>query len=200
MCATLHDLSLVQNDDLITVPYGGQAMCYHDAGNAPVLDSLHKIKFCLCIQCAGGLVHNDESRILCQLTLSTGKVLSVFGQLALIAAGALQNIVMYLRIPCSKDHLIICNSFVPHFYIVGDRVLKQHDILIDHCDRACKHAAVNVCGRLSVKQQLTLPGLIQSRYQFADGRLSAAAGSHYRNALPRFYIHGEIGDHGLGKT
>ena len=56
MRASLDYLAALQDDNLVAVPDGGQAMGDYDAGNAPIPDGVDHLIFRLGIQGGGGLV------------------------------------------------------------------------------------------------------------------------------------------------
>ena len=68
MRASLYNLSLIQDNDLIAVADGGKTVGDHDAGNAAFADGADDIILCLCIQGRGGLIHDADGGILGQGT------------------------------------------------------------------------------------------------------------------------------------
>ena len=181
MRSALHHLAVVQDDDLVAVPDGRKAMRDNDAGDAPALDRLDELVLRPGIQRGGGLVQDDNMRILGQypgnlhpLALTAGQIVSALGDPSLIAAGSGHDVVVDLSVSCSQDDLEIFDGVIPHFDVVSDGVLKQDDVLIHHRYAAGEHRAVDFGNRFSVEQDLAAPWLIQPGDQLGDRGFSAA--------------------------
>ena len=84
----------------------------------------------------------QHARYLHALPLAARKVLAALGQLILIAALALHDILVQLRVARRHDHLKVLYGGIPHFYIVGDGILEKDYVLIHYGQRAGEHAAV----------------------------------------------------------
>ena len=139
-----------------------------DAGKAALLDRFHQFIFRFRVQGAGGFIHNDNGRILGQhpgdfqpLALAAGKILAALGELPVESPVAGDDVVVDLGVVGSIDHFKILDGVVPHLDIVGDGILKEHDILVHHGDGAGEDAAVDGADGLSVKEDFPAPGLIQ---------------------------------------
>ena len=202
MGAPLHDHALVEDDDLVTVTDGGQAVGDDDAGDAPVADGLDRLVLRPGIEGAGRLVQNDDRGILGQdpgdlqaLALAAGQVLAVFRDPAVIAARPLHDIVVDLGVAGRQDDFKILDRVIPHADVVGDGVLKQDDVLVHDRDRARKDTPGNVSDGLAVEEDLAAPGLVEAADELADGRLAAAAAAHDGNPASRLQGHGEVPDH-----
>ena len=175
-----------------------------DTGDSPALDRAHHVVFRTGVQSAGSFIQNDNGRILGQhagdfqaLPLSAGQVFSVFGQHPVITAGAFQYIAMDLGVPRSYDDFKIGDRFVPHPDVVGNRVFKQRNILINHGYRAGKHASRDGRNRFSVVQDFSAPRLIQPRDQLGQRTFSASAGAYKSDPAAGLQGHGKIPDQRL---
>ena len=103
---------------------------------------------------------------------------------------------MDLRVTRREDHLKVGDGRVPHADVIGDGVLKQHDLLVHHGDGAREHIARNLRNGPAVEEDLPLPRLIQAGDQLADRRFSTAACPDDGHPATRLQVHGEVGDDG----
>ena len=99
---------------------------------------------------------------------------------------------MDLGISGRHDHFKILYAVIPHADIGCNGVLKQNDFLIHDGHRACEDTSVDRGDRLSVKQDLSAPGLIKSRDQTAQSRLSAAVMAYYSDSVTLYKRVGKI--------
>ena len=199
MGSALRDLSSVQHNDLVTVPDGRQPVRDNNTGDPPAVDGFHHIEFRFGIQRAGGLIQDDDRRILRKRTgdfqplpLSAGKVFPVFDQLSLVASRPLHNILMDLRVPGSADHFRILYGGIPHPDIVGNGIFKQNDLLFYHGNRSRKDRARDFPDRFPVKQDLAGPRLIKARDQLAYRGFPASGRSDDRHTASGFHFQGEF--------
>ena len=170
MCSALDHVAVIHYDDLVAVTYGGKTVSNNDAGNSSVLDGLYDLIFGLGIKCTCCLVKDDDRGILCKhsrdfdsLTLTAREILTALGKLVVIAAVTLHNVLVELCVPRRHNHFKVLDGAIPHFDVVGNRVLEKNNILVNDRKRSCKHASVNLCHWLAVKEDFTTPRLIKSR-------------------------------------
>jgi hypothetical protein len=83
MGTPLYNLSSVEDNNLITITNGAQAMCNDDAGATPPSDIIINNFFRMGIQSAGSFIKDQDGGIVYQcsgdfqpLTLSTAKIVS----------------------------------------------------------------------------------------------------------------------------
>lgn len=146
---------------------------HNDAGDSSVFHCFDKVVFGLGVKCARRFVQNDDRWVLrknsCDLeplTLTARKILASLGNAVIETTVASHDLLVQLRIPRRKDHLKVLNRVVPHFDVFGDRAFKKRDFLIDNGERTREHVTVYFREVLAVVQNLSAPGLIQSRHQF----------------------------------
>ena len=161
---------MIHYDDLVAVTDGGKAVSNNDAGNSSVLNGLDHLVFGLGIKCRGCLVKDDDGGILCKhtrnfhsLTLTAREILAALGNLVVITAVTLHNALVELCVARRHNHFKVLDGAIPHFYVVGNRVLEKNNILVNDRKRSCKHASVNLCHWLAVKENFSTPRLIKSR-------------------------------------
>ena len=150
MGAPLHNLSLVQHDDLVAVPDGAQPVGDNDAGNAPRVDGLDDLILGPRVQGAGGLVHDADGGVLAQgpgdlqpLPLPAAQVPSAVQQLVQEAAFPGHDVVIDARVPGRQRHLEVLDGVVPHFDVLAHRVLKQGNVLVDDRYGSGEHVPVD---------------------------------------------------------
>ena len=69
-----------------------------------------------------------------------------------------------LGIPCGQRDLEILNGGIPHADVVGDGILKDHNVLIHHRQRPGEFFPADASHGLTVEKDLAAPGLIQPGY------------------------------------
>lgn len=151
----------------------------------------YNIVFRFGIECARRLIENDYRRILREharylhaLTLTAGEILAALCQLISVAAVALHDILVELRIARRHYHFEILYGIIPHFYIVCYGILKKDDILIHYGKRAGKYASVYLRNGLAVKKYFTAPRLIKPRYELESVDLPHPEGPTKATRLP----------------
>ena len=168
MCAALDDFAVVEDNDLIAVADRRETVGDHDAGDAPFLDSTDQLIFCLGIEGACRFVHDDDRGILGEnagdlqsLSLAAGHIPASLDDLPFIAIRSLHDIVVDLGVSGSHDDLEIFDRIVPHPDIIGDRIFEEDDILVHDSKGAGEYTAVDLGDLLSVKEDLSAPGLVK---------------------------------------
>ena len=106
---------------------------------------------------------------------------------------------MDLGVARREDHLVVLDRRIPHLDIVGDRIFKQRDILIYDSQRSPENSFIDLPDRLSVKEDLTAPGLMQTRQELGERGFAAAGSADKGNALSGLKRHAEILDQGLSQ-
>ena len=97
---------------------------------------------------------------------------------------------MDLGVSGSQDDFEVLDAVVPHAYIVGNGIFEQDDVLVDDRQGTRKDASVDLRAFLSVKQDLTAPGMIEARDQFGNGGFAAAGGTDQGD--PAAGLHGQV--------
>ena len=90
------------------------------------------------VQRACRFVHDDDRRVLREhardlhaLALAAGKVVAALADPVLVAAFALHDVLVQLRVARGPYHLKIVDRVVPQADIAGDGVLKKGYLLVD---------------------------------------------------------------------
>lgn len=136
VAASLDDLAVLHDDDLIAVADGGQPVGYDHAGTAPAFDIVHDLFFHKGIQGAGGLVHDQNRRVgdqragdLQTLALPAGHIITALCQDILICPGLLRDDIMDAGVLCRLYHVLLQNALIPHGQIIPDRTGEQGNAL-----------------------------------------------------------------------
>ena len=121
MRAALDHFPVIQDNDLITVPYSGQSVGNHDTCYSSVLDGIHYFIFRPSIKGGGSFVKNDYSGILRQdpcdlhsLSLSSGEIIAAFSHPVFIPAFSLYDVAVDMGIPCCHYHFKVLYGLIPH--------------------------------------------------------------------------------------
>ena len=185
MCALLYDASLLQDDDQVTVPDGGQAVGDHK-GRPPLHQLVHTRLDDLLrpgIDGAGRLVKNECRRI-CdrgardgeELTLALGEVGPVAGQHGIISLRkAPDKAVRIGELRCTH-HFFIRGVELSVPDILPDSVGKQVRILQDDPERPAQIAFFDLVDIDVVVADLTVLNVIEAVDQVCDRRLAGPGG------------------------
>src|SRR5690554_3876969 len=203
MCSPLHHLTLIQDNDLITIPDGGEAVGNDDQGDALRFHRLHDQVLRLGIQGTGGLIQDQDGGPLGQgpgnlqaLSLAPREVLAPFFNHMGVASRPSHDVFVNLGIFAGFDHGGFINGLVPQGEVVEDGVFKERYVLIHHRDGGGKNLAGNLLPGDAVEKDLTRPGLVEPRDELTNGGLTASGGAHQGDAAPWFDREGETLDEG----
>ena len=205
--SSLDDLAEVHDDDLVAVPNGRQAVGDDQAGAAASPQVIHHALLGRGVECTRGFVKHQERRVLGQrsrnfepLPLSAAEVASALVERAVVSALPRGDVVVDAGVLGGADQVAVGDRRVPECQIVADRALEHHDRLIDQGQRVAQLGGRTLGARLSVEQDLTRLGFVQSADEARNGRLTAARSADQGNAPSGFDRQVEVVDERLGQA
>ena len=192
MTATLHNLAFVENEYLVGILDGGQAMGYGYSCTAlhQTLQSLLYKAFGLCIQSGSSLIQYQYRRILkygtCYahpLALATGQASATVSYHRIITVLTFHDEVMRIGNLGRLDDLLHSGILHSEGYVVVESVVEEDSLLIYITDQRTQIAYPHVLHILAVYQYLSAAHIMIPGNQVHKGRLATARLTYQSNGL-----------------
>src|ERR1700682_5953409 len=184
--ALLRDAAIFQDDDLVGIADGAQAVS-NGADGAPLheaFECLHHQPLRLGIERRGGLVEDEDGRVADDrardadaLPLATGERLASFAQQGVVTLGHPDDEPVRVRELRGLENLFIAGVGPPVGDVLPQRGAKQDRVLQHESDlraQALEHVVADV---YSVDQDPPRGRIVESRYQTDDRGFSCSRGA-----------------------
>src|SRR5579863_869184 len=170
--AAFDHLALVEDDDLVAVADGGQAVRHDQAGTAAPPEREVDRLLGERVERTGRLVEDKERgpaaqrpRDLQPLPLPAREVPPGLVDPAGDAAGPGEDVVTQLGVTERIDDVSVGHPVVPEGDVVAHGAFEQVDVLVHQCDAVREDGTVVRPARDSVDQDLPVPRLVQARHE-----------------------------------
>ena len=192
MRAPLHNLSFVQHAYLVGVLDGRQAV-----GNGHGGARLHQLEQCvlhqplaLGIECRGGLVEDEDGRILQNgagnahaLPLSARETAAAVADVGVESLLRLHDEVVGIGNACRPLHVLARGVFHAESDVIVERVVEEDGLLVDVSDELAQVVDAQLAHVDAVDEHFSLLHVVVAGYQVDERRLAAAALPHEGHGL-----------------
>ena len=151
------------------------------------------------VQGGGGLVQNQHRRVLQEdpgdgdaLLLPAGEEHAALAHVGVEALGHGHNVVVDLRPPGRRHHLVHGGVGAAVADILQDAVREQEHILLHHADVTPKAALLHVAYIPAVDPDAARPHVVEPGDQAAQRGLASAGGAHHGDGLPGVHVEGHV--------
>ena len=204
MGAGFHNALFAQHQDAVVILDGGQAVGNGQGGAAvgQFFQALAHQDLALVVQCTGGLVQNQDGRVLQEHTGNGDALLLAAGQLdAALSDVGVKAVLQGQNEPLGTGQtgrlhdLLAGGTGLAVGNVLGHRAAEQVHVLLHDADVLPQALQGDMADILPVDEDAAVRHLVKAGDQVAQGGLAAAGSAHQRQPLPGVDVQTDIVQH-----
>ena len=204
--AALDDAPLAQDDDLVDVAEGAEAVGDHQ--HRPPCEQRverpHHLALSLDVEVGGGLVEDEDGSVMEDrsgdrqaLALAAGEVLALLAHVGVVPLGQAGDGVVDVRLAGGLGDLVIAGLGPAQGDVLANAALEEHRVLENQAGAGAQLLERNVADVDTVHGDRAVPDVVEARHQLDQGCLAASAQTDQGDAAPAWDVEVDPGEHRL---